>query len=159
MCRTSSPTSTPPTRSWPRSSDRVKVVDPAGDTWRIKRRWLPWRRKVRDVPDVPVDGLFAGGDDPISAVLAVIGMVLLLPAIIVLAVMLAEFLALLALLPLWLVVRAVLGGAWPIEVRRGKTLVATESVKGWNPSRVRMYDLAEAIRLGRHGADLPFSAS
>jgi len=130
----------------------VKVKDPDGQTWRVRRRWLPWRRKVRDVPDVPVDGLLSGGDDPVSATLAIIGLVLLLPVIIMFAVMLAEFLLLLLLLPLWIGVRVLLGGSWPIEVLRGRTVVGTESVKGWTPSAVRMHDLAEAIRLGRPGA-------
>jgi len=130
----------------------VKVKDPDGQTWWVRRRWLPWRRKVRDVPDVPVDGLLSGGDDPVSATLAIIGLVLLLPVIIMFAVMLAEFLLLLLLLPLWIGVRVLLGGSWPIEVLRGRTVVGTESVKGWTPSAVRMHDLAEAIRLGRPGA-------
>ena len=53
-----------------------------------------------------------------------------------------------------------IGGAWPIEVWRGKTYVGTESVKGWSPSGVRMHDIAEAIRLGRgHGFPLGESAS
>ena len=117
----------------------------------MKRRWLPWRRKVRDVPDVPVDGLLAGGDDPISAVLTIIVLLVFLPVIILFGVMLAELMLLLLLLPLWIVVRAVTGGRWPLEVWRGKTLVGTESVKGWGPSRVRMHDLAEGIRL-RHPA-------
>ncbi|WP_332642681.1 hypothetical protein [Aeromicrobium sp.] len=137
----------------------MKVVDPAGETWRVKRRWLPWRRKVRDVPDVPVDGLFVGGDDPIGMILAAIGLILLVPVIIALAVMLAELLLLLLLLPLWLIVRGFLGGAWPIEVWRGKTFVGAESVKGWSPSGVRMHDIAEAIRLGRQGTGFPLGES
>ena len=137
----------------------MKVTDPQGRSWRVRRRWLPWRRKIRDVPDAPVGGLFGGGDDPISAILAVIGLIFLLPAIIVLAVMLAEFLLLLLLLPLWLIVRAVVGGAWPIEVWRGRTCVGVESVKGWTPSRIRMYDIAEAIRLGRQDMDFRLGES
>jgi hypothetical protein len=137
----------------------VKVQDPEGQTWRVRRRWLPWRRKVRDVPDVPVDGMFVGGDDPLSAILGVIALVLLVPVIVVGAAMLAEFLLLLLLLPLWLIVRAVTGGAWPVEVWRGKTYVGTDSVKGWTPSRVRMYDIAEAIRLGRLDTDFPLGES
>jgi hypothetical protein len=137
----------------------VKVEDPAGETWRIKRRWLPWRRKVRDVPDVPVDGFFAGGDDLLSGVVAVIVIALLLPVIFIVAVMLAEVLLLLLLLPLWIIVRAVLGGAWPIEVWRGKTLVGTESVKGWGPSGIRLHDIAEGIRLRRPGTTYPFGES
>ncbi|KQV76719.1 hypothetical protein ASC61_17880 [Aeromicrobium sp. Root344] len=137
----------------------MKVRDPQGQTWRVRRRWLPWRRKVRDVPDVPVDGLFTGGDDPVSAILFVIGLVILLPVIVMFAAMLAEFLLLLLLLPLWLFVRALLGGSWPIEVLRGRTYVGTESVKGWTPSGVRMHDIAEEIRLGRPGAGFPLGAS
>jgi hypothetical protein len=128
----------------------VKVTDSAGETWRVKRRWLPWRRRVRDVPDVPAGDFFmAGGDDPISAILAVIGLVILLPVIVIFAVMVAELLLLLLLLPLWLVARAMLGGSWPIEVARGRSIVHVEAVKGWSASRERLMELAEAARLGR----------
>ncbi len=51
------------------------------------------------------------------------------------------------------------GGAWPIEVWRGRTYVGTESVKGWGPSGVRMHDIADAIRLGRRGTDFPLGES
>ncbi|VXB40152.1 hypothetical protein [Aeromicrobium sp. 9AM] len=137
----------------------MKVQDPEGQTWRVRRRWLPWRRKVRDVPDVPVDGMFTSGDDALSGIVAVILLIVLLPVIVLFAAMLAELLLLLLLLPLWLIVRAVTGGRWPIEVWRGKTYVGTDSVKGWTPSRVRMYDIAEAIRLGRLDTDFPLGES
>ena len=137
----------------------MKVQDPDGQTWRVRRRWLPWRRKVRDVPDVPDFGSFPGGDDPISAILTVILLVVLLPVVVMFAVMLAEVLLLLLILPLWVGVRVLLGGSWPIEVLRGRTFVRTESVKGWTPSGVRMHDIAEAIRLGRPGAVDPLGAS
>jgi hypothetical protein len=137
----------------------VKVQDPEGQTWRVRRRWLPWRRKVRDVPDVPVDGIFTGGDDALSGIVAVILLIVLLPVIVLFAAMLAELLLLLLLLPLWLIGRAMIGGSWPIDVSRGKTYVRTESVKGWTESGVRMHDIAEAIRLGRPGTDLPLGES
>ena len=30
----------------------MRVRDLDGRTWRVGRRWLPWRRAFRDVPDV-----------------------------------------------------------------------------------------------------------
>jgi hypothetical protein len=33
----------------------VKVVAADGSTWRVRRRWLPWRRRARDVPDALFD--------------------------------------------------------------------------------------------------------
>lgn len=94
-------------------------------------------------------------------ILAGIGLLLLLllPAIIMLAVMLAEFLLPLLILPLWLIVRGIMGGVWPIEVWCGNTYVGVESVKGWSPSGVRMHDVAGAIRLGRQSTVFPLGES
>ena len=108
---------------------------------------------------MPADSFLAGGDDFFSALVAVVLVVILLPVIIVFAVMLAELLLLLLLLPVWIVVRAVLGGKWPLEVWHGKNLVGTESVKGWGASGVRMHDIAEGIRLRRPGAPYDFGES
>ena len=126
----------------------MKVTDPAGRTWRVQRRWLPWRRKVRDVPDVPVDTPFIGGDDIFSAIILVVTVIILIPVILMAALMLAELLLLLLLLPLWVLVRAVRGGAWPIEVSRGKTLMWTESVHGWSASRARVRAIGQEIKVG-----------
>ncbi|WP_138974447.1 hypothetical protein [Patulibacter medicamentivorans] len=124
----------------------MKVQDPEGTTWRVRRRWLPWRRRVRDVPDMPVDigGL---GDDPISAVIGIFLLILAIPALIVITILLAELLILIALLPLFLVLRAVAPVPWTIEVRRRWKLEREEQVRGWGASRARIQDIASELRL------------
>lgn len=131
----------------------MRIVDPAGVKWRVKRRWAPWRRRVRDFSyDVPfADGL---GDDPISMILGVIVLIIAIPLIILALVAMLELLVLLLLLPLAMLIRALFGGAWPIEVFRGRKLQTTEYVKGWSASRERIHDLAEQVRL-RGVADRP----
>jgi hypothetical protein len=129
----------------------VKVVAADGSTWRVRRRWLPWRRRVRDVPDAPFD-IGTLGDDPISMVLLAIGLILLLPALVVLVVLVGELLLLLLLLPLAVVGRGLIGLPWTIEVVRERRLQYTERVRGWGNAGRRIDDLATALRLG-HRAD------
>jgi hypothetical protein len=48
----------------------MKVEAADGSTWRVRRRWLPWRRRVRDVPDAPLDiGTLARRVDDIATAL------------------------------------------------------------------------------------------
>lgn len=58
-----------------------------------------------------------------------------------------ELLALLVLIPVVMLARAVFGGAWPIEVFRAGKLLDTEYVTGWAASRDRIHDLVEQVRL------------
>ncbi|GAA3531557.1 hypothetical protein GCM10022234_30880 [Aeromicrobium panaciterrae] len=130
----------------------MEVVDPAGETWRVKRRWLPWRLKRRN-PDDVVDVSDAAGavDEPIGLVIVVVvlAVAVLAPVIFVLAFFVAEFLLLLLLLPLFVVIRGSLLGRWPIEAFKGKQLVASESVRGWRASGDRMLEIADGIRMGQ----------
>jgi hypothetical protein len=125
----------------------VKVKAADGSTWRVRRRWLPWRRRVRDVPDAPLD-VGTLGDDPISMILLVIGLVLLLPALIVLIVLVGELLLLLLLLPLVTIARGLFGMPWTIEVRHERRLQYTERIRGWSATSRRVDDIATALRLG-----------
>lgn len=135
----------------------MRFDDRDGRTWSVRRRWLPWRRRIRDVPEMP-DG--PTGDDPISAILGLFMLILAIPAFVVLAVLLAELLILLALLPVVVLLRVVAGWAgfpWPIEVssrparRRvlGWRLEHTESVKGWRAAGRRIDALRASIESGR----------
>jgi hypothetical protein len=129
----------------------VKVVDPAGQTWRVKRRWLPWRlrrRKPEDFLDVP-SGLDV--DDLIIGLAIFVGLLLiavLLPVVLVLAIVVAELLLLLLLLPVFVIMRAAFVARWPIEAWHGDRLVWSEAVRGWGSSRRRMLEVADGIRLG-----------
>ena len=127
----------------------MKVTAPDGTPYCVTRRWLPWWRRVRDLPDA-VDTTwwsFPDGDDPISAVIGLVLLVLLLPFVLFFLVGAAEVLLLLALLPLVLVARSLLGMPWTIEVRRGShrfgsAPIRTEDVKGWAASQRRIEELA-----------------
>ena len=123
----------------------MKTVDQQGVKWSVKRRWLPWRRKIRefgyDLPNTP------GGDDPISMIIGVIVLIAALPMLVLAFFAAVELLLLLLLLPLFMGIRVVFGGAWTLEVFRKNVLVGTETVTGWEPSRQRMYDICEQIRL------------
>jgi hypothetical protein len=131
---------------------RARTVNRGGRRFRVRRRWLPWRRRVRDVPDVP-DGGGSLGDDPISAILGIVLLILAIPAIVVTLLLLAELLLLLLLLPLGVAVRLLLPVPWTIEVwsrpqeRRflGWHLEHEVPVRGWSASRERMEALREEI--------------
>lgn len=128
------------------------VEDPSGETWRIKRRWLPWRLRKRDV-DIQPDGSpgIAGADDLVIALVVFIVMLLVLlfaPIVVVLAIFVAELMLLLLLLPLFVVLRAAFVARWPIEAWHGDNLVHAEAVRGWGSSHRRMVELADNVRLG-----------
>lgn len=132
----------------------MKVIDPQRTTWRVSRRWVPWRRKVRGwsdvwglVPDLP------GGDDPITGTISLILLILCAP-IIALAVVLTlvaavEFLAILALIPLLVLARVIFGRRWVVEVRRGFTPWYEQAVGDWSASRTAIETFADAIRRGQ----------
>jgi hypothetical protein len=148
----------------------MKVLDRHGRRWKVRRRWLPWRRRVRDVPDVPIDGGL--GDDPISMVIGLVLLVLAIPALIVTLVLVAELLLLLVLLPVAVVGRLLLPVPWTIELwsrparRRvlGWHLEHEVPVRGWRASGERMGELAAELTAhrdpdyvpeGRTGPDRP----
>ena len=132
---------------------RVSVVDASDRRWRVRRRWLPWRRRVREVPDVPFDGGDLG-DDPISALIGLFLLVLALPAIIMVVAILVELLVLLALLPAFVLVRLLLPVPWKIELwarpasRRvlGWHLQHEVPVRGWRASGERIAEMTAEIR-------------
>jgi hypothetical protein len=137
----------------------VSFEGPDGKTWSVRRRWLPWRRRIRDVPDVP-DAGFSGGDDPISAIIGLFLLVLAIPAIVVLTLLIAELLLLVALLPVVVLLRLAAGWAgfpWPVEVRSrprerrvlGWQLEHTEGVRGWRGSGRRIGELRGEIESRR----------
>lgn len=127
----------------------MKVQSPDGMTWRVSRRWVPWRRRVRNttdgLPDVPEGGF---GDDPISLVLGLLLLVLLLPFLLLVLVAGLELLLILLVLPFALLGRIVLGGEWTIELRRGWTPYWEERVEDWQRTGLRIREVAYAVRLG-----------
>lgn len=127
----------------------MKVVDPQGRTWRVSRRWMPWRRKssVGDWGDVPgADGI---GDDPISMIIGVLLIVLLIPFVILAVLVALEMLLLLALLPFAILARMLLGRHWRVEVREGWDFRWEVEAGGWSESGRRIEQVATDLR---HGA-------
>lgn len=126
----------------------VKVKDPDGRTWRVTRRWVPWRRRLKGsldgAPDVPI-GL---GDDPISAIIGVILLIILLPFLILALIAGLELLLLLLLLPFVLLGRVLFGTHWTIEARRGFEIWWDAPAGDWQASGVRIHEVARAIEAG-----------
>jgi hypothetical protein len=143
----------------------MRVLDRHDRRWKVRRRWLPWRRRVRDVPDVPIDGGI--GDDPISMVIGLVLLVLAIPALVVTVVLLAELLLLLVLLPVVVLLRLVLPVPWTIELwsrparRRvlGWHLEHEVPVRGWRASGARMDELAAELATRRDPDFVPAGRS
>lgn len=127
----------------------MKVSSPDGQAWRISRRWVPWRRRLKgtldSVPDVGFHGL---GDDPISVIIGIVALIVLLPFLVLVLIAGLELLLLLLVLPIALLGRVLLGRHWTVEVRRGWTPYAEEPAGDWQASGVRIHGLADEIRRG-----------
>jgi len=127
----------------------MKVSDPTGQTWRVTRRWVPWRRRLKgaigSVPDVVPSGL---GSDPISAVIFVVCLIIAIPFLLLALLASIELLALLLVFPVALAGRVLFGRHWTIEVRRGFRPHWEERSGDWSTSGRRIAEVAEAIERG-----------
>lgn len=126
----------------------MKVVDPSGQTWRVSRRWVPWRRRLdAKMPELPS---FAQqlGDDPISAIVGVVLLILLLPVLVLAVLVGLELLLLLLVLPFALLGRILFGRHWTIEVRRGWTPFYEERSGDWQASGLLIHRFADQLRRG-----------
>ena len=129
----------------------MKVTDPSGQVWRVSRRWVPWRRRLKGNLDSGPDlgsGFDGLGDDPISLILAVILLILLLPFILLLVVAGIEFLLLLLVLPFAVLGRVLLGRHWHVELRKGWKPWWETAAGDWQASGVRIHEIADAVRRG-----------
>lgn len=112
----------------------AKLQDPAGQRWKVRRRWLPWRLKWRgsfDLDVAPFD-LFDLGDIPvIGAVFVLIALVLVTALIgLPLLILVLELCVGLVALILGLFGRVVLRRPWTVEaIPRG---VVPEGVRLWD---------------------------
>ncbi|UMG93328.1 hypothetical protein [Nocardioides sp. TF02-7] len=126
----------------------MKVRSPDGRTWRVSRRWVPWRRRLKgaldSAPDLP-SGL---GDDPVSAIIGLVFLVILLPFLLLVLVAGLELLVLLVVMPFAVGARIVLGRHWYVEVRRGWTPYLEEEAGDWQASGVLIHDLAARLERG-----------
>ncbi len=124
----------------------------------VRRRWIPWRPKLRQIDSSGAFDILGAADDPISFVaLFVIAIVLALFGGIILAValMASEFLLLLALLlPLLAAARVFWILPWVIEARYAETVLGTVGVRGWRDSQEKIREVAGAYQRGED----PFEA-
>ncbi|WP_157551114.1 hypothetical protein [Nocardioides jensenii] len=128
----------------------MKVRDHTGQRWRVTRRWVPWRRKLKGaldlMPNFPVLG-----DDPISAVIGIVFLIIMIPFLILALIAGVELLLLLLLLPFAILARILFGRHWVVEARRGFTPWFETPAGRWSVSSGRVRDIAAAIERG----DLP----
>ena len=139
----------------------MKVTDPGGQPWRVTRRWVPWRRRLKgtlgNLPDIFSSGL---GDDPVSLVIGAVLLVLALPFLLLALVAGLELLLLLLVFPFALLVRVVLGQHWTVEARRGFRIHWQDEAGDWQASGSRIHDVSAAIERGEippQNVDLPTS--
>jgi hypothetical protein len=130
----------------------VRVRDLEGNTWRVGRRWLPWRRRIRNVADWDFELPDLGGlvdDLPgfLGVLLAVVAVLIMLPFVMLAIGAMIELALLLALLPLVVLVRVALRRPWTVQViaPNGSVAVA-EPVVGWTASGERVAALAASLR-------------
>lgn len=133
----------------------MKVTDPDGQSWRVSRRWVPWRRRrwSRDDLPAPDPSLDLGGglEEAVFGLvlLVVLFLVLLVAPVVLLALLVAmEFLLLFVLLPFAVLGRVLFGRHWHVELRRGWTPWHEEAAGGWQASGLRIHDLAADVRRG-----------
>lgn len=126
----------------------VKVTSPDGQTWRITRRWVPWRRRLKGSLDAMPDFPIGLGDDPISAIVGILFLIILLPFLLLALVAGLELLLLLLVLPFAILGRVLLGRHWTIEARRGFRPWWEEQVGDWQAAGIRIHEVADAVRRG-----------
>lgn len=124
----------------------MKVLDPQGQTWRIGRRWLPWRLRPRDMSDLSSG--FSLGDDLIGTLVGIVLVVVVLPILLLVVVFALEFALLLLLLPIVVLIRVAFGRHWKVVVRRGLRFDSETDGGDWSASRERIFALAKAIESG-----------
>ena len=127
----------------------MKVTSPDGTTWRVSRRWVPWRRRVRDttdrLPNLPEGGI---GDDPISLIIGLLLLIVLLPFFLLMLVAGIELLLILVVMPFAIVGRVLFGRHWTVEVRQSWRAYSEEQVGSWRSAGVRISEIAESLQRG-----------
>jgi hypothetical protein len=121
----------------------------------VRRKWLPWRLRRRQVTIDPTDAinvLDAADDLGSFAVSVVVAVVWVLFGGIVLTIALfasEALLLLLLLIPLFAAARFLLVLPWAIEAANGDTVLGVEQVRGWRDSSQRIREIAAAYELGQ----------
>jgi Flp pilus assembly protein TadB len=153
------------------------VTDPEGKAWTVRRRWFPWRRalSVRSIwhstpdSDKPDDdatpanedaGSKSSGNPVLNAILTIVGLLLwlvvtagkavliLLAAVVVITLSLADFILQLLVMPFVLLARVCGVMRWPVQVEREHRFVRTEFADGFDSAAVLRDDLSTQIQRG-----------
>lgn len=128
----------------------MKVIDPQGRTWRVSRRWMPWRRKAHldDWGLTPSHHGGGLGDDPISMIIGLVLLILFIPLAVLAFIVALEMLLLLLLLPFAILGRMLFGRHWRVEVREGWQFAWEFEAGGWSGSGRMIEHVAEGLRVG-----------
>lgn len=124
----------------------VKVKDPSGQTWRVTRRWVPWRRRLKGAIDMMPS--LPSGDDPISLAISAILLILFLPVIVLVLLSGIELLLVLLIVPFAALAKVLFGQQWIIEARRGWSPWWEAQAGDWRQSGQAIRDVATAIERG-----------
>lgn len=130
---------------------RMKVLDPAGDEWRVWRRWYVWRRWItlRDIWNVnfgPTGDTAQGGSNPFDDIMAI---PVLLISLLGLGISLVDLAAQLITLPFALLSRLVRLTAWPVQLDRKDKHVRTLRVKGFARAAALRDEQVAQVAAGR----------
>lgn len=127
----------------------MKVQDPTGQTWRVTRRWVPWRRRLKGQISNAMDMVPSGlGDDPISAIIFLIFLVIAIPFLVLALIAGVELLLVGLLLPFAVLARVLFGQHWTVEARKGFSIWWEAPSGDWQESGVLIHDVALAIQKG-----------
>jgi hypothetical protein len=152
-----------------------RVTDPDGKAWTVRRRWFPWRRALSlrtiwhstpdgDKPDADSSADTAesdsSGNPVVNAILTVIGLLLwlvitggkavliLLAAVVVITLSLADLILQLLAMPFVLLARVCGAMRWPVQVERDNQFVRTEFADGFDAAAVLRDGLSTQIQRG-----------
>lgn len=109
---------------------------------------MPWRRRLKGDVGPSIDIPSGLGDDPISAIILVVCLVIALPFLLVTLIAGIELLLVLLLLPFAVLARVGFGRHWTVEARKGFTIQWEARSGDWQESGVLIHDVADAIRTG-----------
>ena len=126
----------------------MKVTDPSGQTWRVTRRWVPWRRRLKGKPDWVDAPTFDLGDDGVGLLIGGLLLALIVPFVLIGVIAVLEAVLLAAVLPFALLGRVLLGRHWVVEARCGWRPWWETTAGSWTDSGVVILETAARIEAG-----------
>ena len=124
----------------------MRVRDPEGRTWRVTRRWLPWRPRRRQGLDPHL--MLEAADGLVALVFFLVLGLIILPLLSIVVVLALEWLLILLILPVVVLLRIAFGHEWWVEARLGFRPHWEEPAGTWAQSRQRIRAVADAIERG-----------